>query len=393
MTLSGGLPRSCHDIYTPTRCPVQSEVVGSDDGLMLHLSTTTTSALSQNVMHRPVCRHGNVSIRGKIGSAQTLLCILLLLIIGCCAADAVGEVVPAQGKLLQSTLERLARKGEIVVDRRPSPHVAQLQRRQVSSTSDRSTSTSADSTPTLSPSTTLSGSDSSTSPTLTTDQDADTNSPLPSPFDTNLGNNFTSNSCPDFFKKFLASSEFQSCLPFSLLLQVRCLTDFLLRSSITKMSIELRLLLPSSTEPFPRHSGAGRHMCRRFPCLLSPYEWARSRYPQRHKLRTRLPESASACIASLYWPSGVCTYLSGRMSHVVNEQLLYVYLPLVWFTFGASQTNAVLSSAGFADAITNSFSPSDSYVYYLPLGLSLPGGARPSYVHPQPITSLNGTAL
>ena len=32
----------------------------------------------------------------------------------------------------------------------------------------------------------------------------------------------------------------------------------------------------------------------------------------------------------------------------------------------------------FASAITNALSPSDSYIYYLPLGVSLPGGARPS---------------
>lgn len=36
--------------------------------------------------------------------------------------------------------------------------------------------------------------------------------------------------------------------------------------------------------------------------------------------------------------------------------------------------------AGFADAITNMSSPSDSYVYFLPLGLPLPGGSRPAYV-------------
>ena len=32
----------------------------------------------------------------------------------------------------------------------------------------------------------------------------------------------------------------------------------------------------------------------------------------------------------------------------------------------------------FAAAITNSSSPSDSYIYYLPLGVSLPGGSQPT---------------
>lgn len=44
---------------------------------------------------------------------------------------------------------------------------------------------------------------------------------LPTPFDTSLGNNFTSPSCPAFFQGFLTNSTFQDCMPFSLLLQVR----------------------------------------------------------------------------------------------------------------------------------------------------------------------------
>ncbi|KAI9878576.1 MAG: hypothetical protein M1830_000533 [Pleopsidium flavum] len=36
------------------------------------------------------------------------------------------------------------------------------------------------------------------------------------------------------------------------------------------------------------------------------------------------------------------------------------------------------SFTGFADAITNTSSPTDSYIYYLPLGIALPGGARPT---------------
>ena len=32
----------------------------------------------------------------------------------------------------------------------------------------------------------------------------------------------------------------------------------------------------------------------------------------------------------------------------------------------------------FANAITNTSSPTDSYVYYLPVGIELPGGARPT---------------
>jgi hypothetical protein len=42
---------------------------------------------------------------------------------------------------------------------------------------------------------------------------------LPQPFDTSLGNNFTSESCPRFFNNFLSDETFRSCYPFSLLLQ------------------------------------------------------------------------------------------------------------------------------------------------------------------------------
>jgi hypothetical protein len=40
--------------------------------------------------------------------------------------------------------------------------------------------------------------------------------------------------------------------------------------------------------------------------------------------------------------------------------------------------NPVTSSYCFADAVTNSSSPTDSYIYYLPLNISLPGGSQPT---------------
>ncbi|KAK4969296.1 hypothetical protein LTR28_001063, partial [Elasticomyces elasticus] len=44
-------------------------------------------------------------------------------------------------------------------------------------------------------------------------------SPLPSAFDTSLGSNFTSSTCPTFFNRFLSNGSFIDCHPFSLLLQ------------------------------------------------------------------------------------------------------------------------------------------------------------------------------
>lgn len=48
---------------------------------------------------------------------------------------------------------------------------------------------------------------------------ATSSAPIPRPFDTSLGNNFTQTSCPIFFNSFLQDPTFQSCVPFSLLLQ------------------------------------------------------------------------------------------------------------------------------------------------------------------------------
>ncbi|KAE8387722.1 hypothetical protein BDV23DRAFT_160668 [Aspergillus alliaceus] len=46
-----------------------------------------------------------------------------------------------------------------------------------------------------------------------------TNSDLPAPFDTNLSTNFTSDTCPKFFKKFLSDSKFTSCYALSMFIR------------------------------------------------------------------------------------------------------------------------------------------------------------------------------
>ncbi|GES60283.1 hypothetical protein ATEIFO6365_0002061500 [Aspergillus terreus] len=48
---------------------------------------------------------------------------------------------------------------------------------------------------------------------------ADTSGDLPTPFDTSISNNFTSKSCPNFFKQFLADSAFTECYALSCLLR------------------------------------------------------------------------------------------------------------------------------------------------------------------------------
>lgn len=48
----------------------------------------------------------------------------------------------------------------------------------------------------------------------------DTSTVIPRPFDSNIGNNFTTSTCPKFFDRFLNNQTFADCLPLSLLLQV-----------------------------------------------------------------------------------------------------------------------------------------------------------------------------
>lgn len=125
--------------------------------------------------------------------------------------------------------------GEILFDRSPppQPRMRLIRRAEPLTTASTSTSASVSSTrtsasesesSTVSTSATASTSSKKASSTTASSATASSTvslSDLPSPFDTSLGNNFTSSSCPKFFETFLSDSTFQECLPFSLLLQVR----------------------------------------------------------------------------------------------------------------------------------------------------------------------------
>lgn len=103
--------------------------------------------------------------------------------------------------------------GELLFDRSapPSLHMNLEQR-------DDSTYSYEPSTTTIRPSST-SGSASKASGTLAVATQTAMAS-LPRPFDSSLGNNFTSTTCPSFFNHFLNNQTFKDCLPLSLLLQV-----------------------------------------------------------------------------------------------------------------------------------------------------------------------------
>lgn len=178
---------------------------------------------------------------------QLFLSAILLLAAVCVPAAAVEqwESGPRLGR------GRSIRDGGILLDRRPSP-IVDLYRRQngdlfgsallsPSTTSSIPASSAAGRTTFSSTASALASTDTGSPSTIVAPSTASTSSPvssptsiisapsagasLPQPFDGGLGNNFTQPSCPTFINAFLRNETFNSCLPFSLLLQVSALKD------------------------------------------------------------------------------------------------------------------------------------------------------------------------
>jgi len=139
--------------------------------------------------------------------------------------------VASTSELLKSSLDRLARTGTLLVDHNPAPQPRnddpntnaniinnELRRRQVFGNEDESQTTTAKGSKT-----TTSAAKASASKTTSGGGIAvatpQTTAALPSPYDQGFSGNITE-SCSNFVYGFLRNSTFQSCLPFSLLLQV-----------------------------------------------------------------------------------------------------------------------------------------------------------------------------
>lgn len=138
-----------------------------------------------------------------------LVSILLALLLCCACASAAGTQADRQ------RLRSLARRASLKIDwdrSAPPPWMPQLGRRQ---TGDDASASSA--VPTTLVATRTSGAASATALVVDT---GSTSTSIPQPFDTSLGSNFTSPSCPNFFNSFLENSTFVDCVPLSLLLQV-----------------------------------------------------------------------------------------------------------------------------------------------------------------------------
>jgi len=166
---------------------------------------------------------------------------------------------------------------------------------------------------------------------------ADTATGLPEPFDTSLGSNFSSNSCPNYFTKFLSNDTFQSCLPVSLLLQNS----------------------------------------------MSFFQATRS--------ATLLNETLEAsCAASLAVCSPLMTYFANQLISAGNCQDDYLKQnPLVMQAYSGLKAYEPVYQAAclkdkanekycFTEAMTSSNNTGDSYPYYTAIGIQLPTGSRPT---------------
>ncbi|KAF2142050.1 uncharacterized protein K452DRAFT_326585 [Aplosporella prunicola CBS 121167] len=181
-----------------------------------------------------------------------------------------------------------------------------------------------------------SGSPTSTVLTVTSDPSVATATALPHAFDTSLGNNFTAASCPTFFNSFLDNSTFQACVPLSLLLQTS--SAFF---QATKSLLRITQVLDASCS-------ADLPQC---TALMDHYA-------------TELVKDAHC----------------GADYRARNPIVMQAYDGFVAYV-PSYQAGCLRDSSGsycFANAITNSSSPTNSYPYYLPLGVPLPGGSRPT---------------
>ncbi|OJD35356.1 c6 zinc finger domain containing protein [Diplodia corticola] len=159
---------------------------------------------------------------------------------------------------------------------------------------------------------------------------------IPQPFDTSLGSNFTSSNCPNFFNSFLENSTFVDCVPLSLLLQTS--SAFF---DVTRSLVRTTQVLDAS------------------------------------------------CSANFAQCSALMDNLAAQLIHddhcgadykASNPTVLQAYKGLVAYE-PVYQAGCLRDDSGsycFANAITNSSSPTDSYPYYLPVGVALPGGSRPT---------------
>jgi hypothetical protein len=311
--------------------------------------------------------------RQQLAPRPLALIPVLLILITLLSTTFAHEIeIPYQEYTRSTLFKRLERRGEIAIDRRDPPVPPAVRRRQdngdpfgstpaplatptsgsvasASASSSKIDSTNTiDSKLTVTPTKTLTRSASSTatgggstSNSTTSIETAPSStgaaSPLPSPFDTSIGSNFTSKACPNFFDTFLNNSTFKDCHPTSLLLQNS--------NSFFKTSRSPVLL----SQALDASCGASLAQCGPLMSSLASQLMQDSNCGQDYRNENPIVTQARAGLIS-YEPLYRATCLK----------------------------NSATGNYCFADAITNTSNPSDSYPYYTALGTNLPAASRPT---------------
>ena len=295
-----------------------------------------SSALCHNGPPRPARRRRDSIVQNNVRrratapwmSSHSWVLIVLFSILICCQHVEAGKLHGSR---------RLTKNNNLVFDKRgaPRPH-PRLESREEHKQSHKHV-----------------GKQKSNDTALLTDPNVPQES-LPHPFDTSLGNNFTAPSCPTFFNNFLNSDDFNNCLPFSLLLQV-CLFD----ASIDE----------HSTTNIHQTSSAFFAASQSLPRLTQTLDAACNvNYKQCSSVMSNLAveiQQDENCGADFQMGNPIVTQAYTG---------LLAYQP-------SYHAGCLTDSDGnycYANAVMNASAPSSSYVYYLPLGVSLPGGTQPT---------------
>jgi len=172
---------------------------------------------------------------------------------------------------------------------------------------------------------------------FTNESSTTTATSFPSPFDTSLGDNFTAQSCPQFFSTFLSNSTFRSCRAISLLLEN---SNSFFRASSSAASLDQILELSCSVNVTA---------CTVFMAHLASDLIKNSACGQDYNL-------GNPIVTQAY--TGMTAYQATCQATCLKEQ--------------ASQDFC------FSRSATNSTNAADYYVYFLALGMALPASSRPT---------------
>lgn len=163
---------------------------------------TQTQSNDNTHRHRPLSKPSS--------DLRRFVFVLLMSSIICPVASA----VPLAGVSVPTSLSKADKDELLLFDRRPSP--TSIPREAKRHVVDMQTVT----TVIAAPGHSAYSAHKAEATALLTDSGQQLTPSLPTPFDTGVGNNFTTTTCPAFFRSFLSNSDFTTCYPLSLLLQV-----------------------------------------------------------------------------------------------------------------------------------------------------------------------------